>query len=75
MLATMYAPDGWDLLREPLPGDRLGELHWPSHTIIVDPRIPAAAQRCTLAHETIHAERGPLPARPLASDPNHEGDP
>ena len=58
-------PEGWTLRRRPLPGTQLGETHWPSMTITVDPRIPAAAQRCTLAHEIVHVERGQVPAEPV----------
>lgn len=34
---------------------------WPTMTITIDPRCPAASQRCTLEHERIHIERGPAP--------------
>lgn len=55
-------PEGWRLRWSPLPGTRAGEIHWPSQTITIDPRIPAVEKRCTLTHETIHIERGPSPA-------------
>ena len=47
----------------PLPGRQVGETCWPTRTITIDPRIPTVAKRCTLAHESIHVERGPSPAR------------
>lgn len=56
-------PDGWRLAWSRLPGHQDGEVHWPSRTITIDPRIPTVAQRCTLTHETIHIERGPSPAK------------
>jgi hypothetical protein len=54
-------PDGWRLQYRPLPGRLLGETVWPTMTITIDPRCPAASQRCTLQHELIHIERGPVP--------------
>lgn len=57
-----HVPDGWRLQWSPLAGTRAGEVHWPSRTITIDPRIPAVEKRCTLTHETIHIERGPSPA-------------
>ena len=54
-------PDGWTLKYQPLPGRTLGETVWPTKTITIDPRCPPASQRCTLVHEMLHVERGPLP--------------
>lgn len=61
-VGELVAPEGWRLAWAPLPGRQVGETHWPSQTITIDPRIPVVAMRCTLAHESIHVERGPSPA-------------
>ena len=55
-------PEGWTLEYQPLPGRTLGTTTWASRTITIDPRIPAAAARCTLCHELVHVERGPVPS-------------
>jgi len=46
----------------------LGELDWPHRVIRIDARLNQAAARSTLAHELVHAERGPLPAIPALAD-------
>lgn len=58
----VLAPDGWVLEFAPLSGRKLGEVCWSTKTITIDPRIPPAAQRCTLVHELVHVDRGPSPA-------------
>lgn len=55
-------PEGWRLAWVDLPGRTVGETCWTTRTITIDPRIPAAARRCTLTHELVHVERGPIPA-------------
>lgn len=61
----MDTPEGWTVTHKPLPEQVLGEVHWPTRTITIDPRQPAAAARSTLAHELEHIRRGPLPADPV----------
>lgn len=42
----------------PLRAGLAGFYHHPSRTIAINSDTPAACQRVTLVHETIHAERG-----------------
>ena len=44
----------------PLPGEQIGEVCWSTLTITLDPTEPEVVQRCTLVHEVVHAERGPV---------------
>ena len=55
----------WTIQQTPLPGDLFGDICWPTKTITIDPRLPAAARRSTLAHEIEHARRGPAPDDPV----------
>ncbi len=55
----------WTINRAPLGNGVLGDIFWPTKTIVIDPRLPAVVQRCTLAHEIEHAKRGPLPTEPV----------
>lgn len=43
----------------------MGETCWPASTVTIDPTYPPPAQRCTLAHELIHVERGPVLDEPV----------
>ncbi len=54
----------WIIRRSPLPPSISGDICWPTKTITIDPTLSATVQRCTLAHELIHASRGPLPDEP-----------
>lgn len=45
-----------DVVVEPMPGKLLGELRYP--VIALRSGTSAAQQRCTLAHELVHLERG-----------------
>lgn len=41
-----------------------GVTHFPSRTITLDPRLLQVERRCTITHELVHIERGPVPADP-----------
>src|SRR4051812_23963113 len=43
-----------------LPPRRRGEVDFRTHTITLQRRLDPTAQRCTLAHELVHLERGPV---------------
>ena len=58
--------DDWLLEWDQLPEGISGEINWPTHTIIIDPRLSQAQRRCTLAHELEHVARGP------SADPREE---
>ncbi|HEU5006071.1 MAG TPA: ImmA/IrrE family metallo-endopeptidase [Jatrophihabitantaceae bacterium] len=47
---------GIEVVREPMPGRLLGELRVP--VIALRAGTSAAQERCTLAHELVHLERG-----------------
>ncbi len=53
-------PAGWRLSTETLASGR-GRCRWASRTITVDPRLTPAERSATLAHEFVHASRGPCP--------------
>ena len=38
-----------------------GMCRWNRRTILLDIRLSRVEERCTLAHELVHAERGPFP--------------
>ncbi|GAA2178478.1 hypothetical protein GCM10009785_01200 [Brooklawnia cerclae] len=61
----LQVPDGWTLEWRPLAGHRTGEISWPNRTIVIDPTRSPESQRCTLTHEVIHAERGPVLGDPV----------
>lgn len=56
----MQVPPGWDVSWAFLPWPTTGLTSWRHHTITIDPICPPEMQRCTLAHELIHVERGPV---------------
>lgn len=60
-------PEGWQLDVELLPSG-LGRCIWSQRRIILDPRLTPGQRRCTLAHEILHARRGPFPAWQLARE-------
>jgi hypothetical protein len=51
------------LVVEELPGTRRGEIDFESRTITLHPRLRPAERRCTLTHELVHLERGPVLVR------------
>lgn len=53
-------PSGWTLTVERLSYGR-GRCRWADRTITVDTRLTLPALRTTLAHEAVHALRGPCP--------------
>lgn len=54
----------WVLEEAVLPAGRFGLVDWARRVVTVDCRLSAAQRRCTLAHELVHVERGPVPADP-----------
>lgn len=54
----------WVLEEAVLPGAQSGRVDWARRVVTVDCRLSAAQRRCTLAHELVHVERGPVPADP-----------
>lgn len=54
-------PAGWTLEWEHRDG-LLGWTNFTRHTITLNPRQLSREAACTLCHELIHIERGPLPA-------------
>ena len=65
----MVTYDPWHALAEfdhvrvvfdDLPPRRRGEIDFGTETITLQRRLDPTAQRCTLAHELVHLERGPV---------------
>ena len=54
----------WVLEEAVLPPAQFGCVDWPRRVVTVDCRLSAAQRRCTLAHELVHIERGPVPRDP-----------
>lgn len=54
-------PSGWQLAVETLASGR-GRCRWGSRTITVDPRLTPPEAMAALAHEAVHASRGPCPS-------------
>lgn len=53
-------PAGWHLSVETLGSGR-GRCRWGSRTIAVDPRLTPPERATSVAHEAVHASRGPCP--------------
>lgn len=51
----------WTLEQAPLPAGVSGLTVWPTGTVILDRRLSQVERRCTICHELVHIERGPLP--------------
>lgn len=56
--------DGWALRWGRLAEGVSGFTDWGSRTIVLDSRLDAAEKRATIAHEVMHAERGPALSDP-----------
>lgn len=52
--------EGVHLVVADLPGHRRGEINFETRTITLHPRLDPIERRCTLAHELVHLERGPV---------------
>jgi hypothetical protein len=52
--------DGARVVFDDLPPRRRGEVDFDTQTITLHRRLDPTAQRCTLAHELVHLERGPV---------------
>lgn len=52
-------PAGWSVDFVVMPVR--GACRWSRKSILLDIRLSRVEQRCTLAHELVHAERGPFP--------------
>lgn len=59
-------PLGWDILHTPTPTS--GLCIYATRKIHIDPHLPAHVERCVLAHEIVHAERGPFLRRHTARE-------
>lgn len=58
----------WTLVQADLPARVRGCANFLTRTVTLDRNLRQVERRCTIAHEVIHIERGPLPAHPwLAS--------
>lgn len=53
-------PVGWRLSTEVLASGR-GRCRWGDRTVTVDRRLTPAERSATVAHEVVHASRGPCP--------------
>lgn len=52
----------WTLHWAHLPEGLLGLIDFGAQTVTLDSRLTQAERRCTIAHETEHIRRGPVPA-------------
>nr|DAO73741.1 MAG TPA: HTH-type transcriptional regulator [Caudoviricetes sp.] len=52
-------PAGWSVDFVVMPAR--GACRWSRRSILLDIRLSGIEERCTLAHELVHAERGPFP--------------
>lgn len=52
----------WTLHFAHLPGDIVGITDFEARTVTLDADLTQAERRCTIAHETEHIHRGPVPA-------------
>lgn len=52
----------WTLHWRPMPEGILGVTDFTARTVTLDTRLTQAERRCTIAHETQHINRGPVPA-------------
>ena len=52
-------PAGWSVNFVVMPVR--GMCRWSRRSILLDIRLSGIEERCTLAHELVHAERGPFP--------------
>lgn len=51
----------WTLQQADLPEGVHGQLRWSTRTVTLDRRLSQVQRRCTIAHELVHIERGPVP--------------
>lgn len=56
---------GWDVVHTRLPVDVKGVCDFQAKRITLDVDLLEVEARCTLAHELLHAIRGPVPANPV----------
>jgi len=54
----------WAVELAVLPGAQAGRVDWARHAVVVDRRLSQVQRRCTVAHELVHVERGPVPDDP-----------
>jgi hypothetical protein len=55
--------EGVRLVVADLPGTLRGQIDFATRTITLHPRLLPVERRCTLAHELVHLERGPVLVR------------
>ncbi|WP_119716266.1 ImmA/IrrE family metallo-endopeptidase [Propionibacterium ruminifibrarum] len=54
----------WTLQTAHLPRGHMGQIDWQTHTVIIDRNLLQSERRCTITHELVHIERGPVPSDP-----------
>ena len=54
----------WALRVAHLPRGRMGYVDLRAHAVVIDRTLLQVERRCTIAHELVHIERGPVPADP-----------
>lgn len=59
MTGGVEPPEGWRVERQAMPVR--GWCDWGGRRILLHPGLTAVEARCVLAHEIVHAERGPSP--------------
>lgn len=50
----------WTLRQADLDDNCAGSTNWPQGTVTLDRKLSQVQRRCTIAHEIVHIERGPL---------------
>ncbi len=58
----------WRLVFAPLKGDRFGATNFTRHLIVLDSALTTTQRRCSLAHELVHVERGPIAHIPVLDE-------
>ena len=54
----------WTVEQAVLPSGQAGRVEWARRAVVVDRRLSQVQRRCTVAHELVHVERGPVPTDP-----------
>ncbi len=68
MILGMYHPwrrfraaAAWTLCQADLPDHLHGLTYWPTLSVVLNERLTQTQRRCTICHELVHIERGPVP--------------
>lgn len=54
----------WVLWATRLPRGCMGYVDWRAHAVVIDRTLLQVERRCTITHELVHIERGPVPTDP-----------